>query len=75
VTDAVARQRRAGHPAVTSLAVSIVIAIATTAMGAPGNSTVARGRSSVTPSPCRPDRRQAEVRRMIAAVCGEGKPK
>jgi hypothetical protein len=35
----VARQRRASHPAVTSLAPSIATAIPTTANGAPGNST------------------------------------
>src|SRR5712671_873485 len=38
-THAVTRHRRASHPAVTSLAVSIASAIATTASGAPGNST------------------------------------
>jgi hypothetical protein len=38
-TQAVARQRRASHPAVTSLAPSIASAIPTTASGAPGNNT------------------------------------
>ena len=37
-TQAVTRHRRASHPAVTSLAVSIANAIRTTANGAPGNS-------------------------------------
>src|SRR6266849_8573765 len=38
-THAVTRQRRASHPAVTSLAPSIATAIPTTASGAPGNNT------------------------------------
>ena len=38
-TQAVTRHRRASHPAVTSLAPSIAIAMPTTDIGAPGNST------------------------------------